>query len=390
MEDAMEEGASAESQTKYRLAHELGALGPVDAPRVAQLVKEGKLFRTSIVQVGDDPEWRPLGAIEAFADLFPAASAPAPGAAPVMNSAAAQAERKFTGLGARVTQILGGFTSVAVLVVAAVRLFGSDSFPGCDSRTAKELLSDIFKKGGLDYGAYETIKTESTSSEENTCYATLKRGDGGLAEFRYRMWKDGKIVNLKITEARDLPAPGAAPSTPPDAKAQQAAPATPAAPAQAGPGADEDPEKACADTGQPDAALRNCRRIVEDPSRKPEIRATAYQNIGRIQIAKGTPDQAVAAFSSALALDPKLSDAFGDRGNAYYMQRDFSRAVKDYSEAVKLNPEDVNGFNNRGCAYVQLNSLRRAEADFARAKKLGRKGAGSECQAEYKALKARR
>jgi hypothetical protein len=87
----MSDGAAAAGQTKFRFSGEMGERGPLDAEQVGQLVREGKVFRTTIVQAGDDSQWTPAGAIAELAAFFPPLQAAPPSPPPPAYAAAATA-----------------------------------------------------------------------------------------------------------------------------------------------------------------------------------------------------------------------------------------------------------------------------------------------------------
>jgi len=63
---------------------------------------------------------------------------------------------------------------------------------------------------------------------------------------------------------------------------------------------------------------------------------------------------------------------FHSRGIVYHNQRQLDRAIADYSEAIRLDPKLATAYVNRGRASQDLGEVDRAMADFAQAKKLGR------------------
>jgi tetratricopeptide (TPR) repeat protein len=55
--------------------------------------------------------------------------------------------------------------------------------------------------------------------------------------------------------------------------------------------------------------------------------------------------------NQAIKLNPNFSNAFLDRGIAYYDKRDFDRAIPDTDPLVTEKPSYVISFNNRGSSY---------------------------------------
>jgi len=73
----------------------------------------------------------------------------------------------------------------------------------------------------------------------------------------------------------------------------------------------------------------------------------------------------------ALALNPKLTEAWVYRGAAWFDKQDYSRAIANFDEALRLNPRLADAYVNRGVARLMQGGLAEAEADFARSQELG-------------------
>jgi tetratricopeptide (TPR) repeat protein len=92
--------------------------------------------------------------------------------------------------------------------------------------------------------------------------------------------------------------------------------------------------------------------------------AYLYANRGAAYARKGDLDHAIADFSEAIRLDPKLAAGYHNRGNAYQAKSDFDRAIADFGEAIRLDPKAAAGYYNRGSAYQTKGDLDHAIADF--------------------------
>ena len=64
-------------------------------------------------------------------------------------------------------------------------------------------------------------------------------------------------------------------------------------------------------------------------------RAIAYSN------GKHDYDSAIADFSKAVQLNPKLTEAYIDRGIIYESKHDLDRALADFRAAIQLDPENA-------------------------------------------------
>jgi tetratricopeptide (TPR) repeat protein len=58
--------------------------------------------------------------------------------------------------------------------------------------------------------------------------------------------------------------------------------------------------------------------------------------------ASATGDEAIAACSRLLALDPKNAAAYNNRGWAYDGKGDYDRAIADLDQAIWLDPKNAN------------------------------------------------
>ena len=132
--------------------------------------------------------------------------------------------------------------------------------------------------------------------------------------------------------------------------------------------------------------------------------AADYLNHGCKYLEKGQHDKAIADFTTAIRLDPRLLKAYMDRAGAYaaqdhldlavadyssviqlapqdplarwavYMraqmyslQGEHDKAIADYTEMVRLDPRDPVSLCNRGDAYAAKKDFNKALADFTEA-----------------------
>ena len=79
--------------------------------------------------------------------------------------------------------------------------------------------------------------------------------------------------------------------------------------------------------------------------------------------------QAVQAFDQAIQILPKYSDAWGQKGLAYYRLGDFQQADAAYKEAIKHNPNNVNVLSNWGSMYFENKRYQEAKVVYQQALK---------------------
>src|SRR5262249_47445153 len=81
-------------------------------------------------------------------------------------------------------------------------------------------------------------------------------------------------------------------------------------------------------------------------------------------------DEAVADFSRAIDLEPKLVCAWFGRGVAYATLGRYGEAVDDYARVIELDTKHVNAWHGRGLAYRRLGQYGKAIDDYETALKL--------------------
>jgi tetratricopeptide (TPR) repeat protein len=112
-----------------------------------------------------------------------------------------------------------------------------------------------------------------------------------------------------------------------------------------------------------DVQIVNCTRLIQsEESRK--LLAFAYNRRGLAYKAKGDIDRAIADYTQAITLDPKLAPARYNRGVAYTASGDLNRAIADYTEAIAIDAKNEEAYKHRGLVYKAKGDLDRAIADY--------------------------
>lgn len=130
-------------------------------------------------------------------------------------------------------------------------------------------------------------------------------------------------------------------------------------------------------TLQSELALKVAEKLGKTPT-EPESRIiakaptkslTAYEWLskGIQRYNKADLDGAIAAYTSALKLDPNYDLAYYDRGLAYYDKGDYDSAIADYDKAIKINPRGAVIYNNRGTAWDHKHDPDKAIANYNKA-----------------------
>jgi Flp pilus assembly protein TadD len=76
------------------------------------------------------------------------------------------------------------------------------------------------------------------------------------------------------------------------------------------------------------------------------------------------PNKAKEYWDKAIAANPKMAEAYNNRGLAFYNLKLHQQAINDFSQAIRIKPQYAEAYNNRGNAYYALDQYQKAEADF--------------------------
>ena len=95
-----------------------------------------------------------------------------------------------------------------------------------------------------------------------------------------------------------------------------------------------------------------------------ELRAESAFQQGDFLLRLGQIDGAIEAYSLAVELNPRDTDAYNNRGVAYNSKGEYGFAIKDFNQAIQLNPGDAAAYNNRGTVYVDKDEVELAIKDF--------------------------
>jgi len=84
---------------------------------------------------------------------------------------------------------------------------------------------------------------------------------------------------------------------------------------------------------------------------------------------KGRYDMAINSYSTVIATlqnscNPNLATACYNRGLAYLMKRQYTKAIDDFNAVIVARPQDSKAFFNRGTAFTKQKCFDRAIEDF--------------------------
>jgi lipoprotein NlpI len=128
-------------------------------------------------------------------------------------------------------------------------------------------------------------------------------------------------------------------------------------------GADREPR--CGEiSGNPERAIQVCTRWIEYGSLPRADLAQAYYTRGAEWAGQSNHDRAIADYSMAIELDPKLASAYLNRALSWSEKGDSDRAIADYDTAIKLVPKDVRAHMGRAVEWTVRGEYKRALADY--------------------------
>jgi tetratricopeptide (TPR) repeat protein len=113
--------------------------------------------------------------------------------------------------------------------------------------------------------------------------------------------------------------------------------------------------------GQWDKALADFSRAIELNPKVP----MAWNNRASAHFSLGQWEKALADSSRAIELDPNYALAWDKRGATHVELRQWDKALADCSRAIELNPKLITAWRSRGFAFTNLGQWDKAAADYA-------------------------
>ena len=104
-----------------------------------------------------------------------------------------------------------------------------------------------------------------------------------------------------------------------------------------------------------------------------------YLFANEIKVNKVSADLAIANFTKAALLDPKVENggAFNNLGNIYFTLGDRKSAKENYIKAISINPSLIDARLNLGIAYYYEGKLKESSAEFEKALELDPKNSSA-------------
>jgi tetratricopeptide (TPR) repeat protein len=107
--------------------------------------------------------------------------------------------------------------------------------------------------------------------------------------------------------------------------------------------------------------LEQCDPLVEP------VTAADFETRGARRHNEARYDVAIADYSAALRMEPKMASAMLNRGWAYFLKEDYETAKADFDAALKVDPELVSAYAGRGTSDREMGNYKAAIKDLTEA-----------------------
>ncbi|HEY1632759.1 MAG TPA: tetratricopeptide repeat protein [Rhizomicrobium sp.] len=116
-----------------------------------------------------------------------------------------------------------------------------------------------------------------------------------------------------------------------------------------------------------DESVTRLSAAIDAPDLAQTFRVPAYIDRGDAHAARREWKEAIADYSSALAIKPGSLEGLMHRAAIYEAERKYGDAIGDYAQVVSLRPSMAMGYEGRASTYDDANNLDAAIADYSAA-----------------------
>jgi len=95
--------------------------------------------------------------------------------------------------------------------------------------------------------------------------------------------------------------------------------------------------------------------------------AVAHNSLGNALLQKGSLDEAMVHFQTALQINPGYMGAHNNLGNALLQKGSLDEAMVHFQTALQIDPDDTDAHNNLGIALLQMGRVDEAIAQYQKA-----------------------
>src|SRR5262249_42050822 len=120
----------------------------------------------------------------------------------------------------------------------------------------------------------------------------------------------------------------------------------------------------------PEAAITACSRIIQGGSAMGRNLVITYFNRGNAYRLLKDQSKAIADYDEVLRQQPAFAPAYNNRALAYMDKGDFDRAIANASSAIDTDPNYAPAYGTRGTGYVKKCLAERGKQDLDEAIRL--------------------
>lgn len=117
----------------------------------------------------------------------------------------------------------------------------------------------------------------------------------------------------------------------------------------------------------PNTVVAECSAVINRNSQATADLLIAYRNRAAAESRRGDRRAAIADYSAAINLEPKMPALYVSRGLTERASGDLQAAIRDYSRAIELDPSAASPYVSRGFAEADQGALDAAIEDYNRA-----------------------
>ena len=118
------------------------------------------------------------------------------------------------------------------------------------------------------------------------------------------------------------------------------------------------------------------RTLFTQATRKEPESKTAWNNLGRADLALGLLDQAEQAIKTQIKVHPNDEYAYNNLGQVYYGRRQYEKAIEQYQKQLEITPLDKFAYPNLAAAYELLQRWDDAAQAWSKASAITHDNAG--------------
>ena len=119
------------------------------------------------------------------------------------------------------------------------------------------------------------------------------------------------------------------------------------------------------------AVLENTLTVIHDTENTPrnptdiaDLKVQTHYNLGLAYYHDGKIEKAIAAYQTAIQLEPNFADAYGGLGVIYWRTGDLDAAIRHCQKAIKIAPENIEFHQNLTQIYWQQGMYDRAAIGY--------------------------